>query len=430
MRNQYTALALLLCGSIATAQAQGGYRPGYIVRSAGDTIRGFLFTRGSLRNSQQCRFRPAPDAAVVEYTPTDLRAYAFADGLRYESQLVPPTQLLETHSGEQDFTPRPLFLEVLESGRANLYTRRDASDATHYYLRMATAPAGPVQELENRLVSREGYMGIQRETKPVYRTTLSEAFRDCLAVQLLLPQLPFTASNLTEVVRRYNNCSAVPTATSATGATQAAATHRIRFSSGLVGGVVNSETRFQGNITLKNGTFKSTAPTAGLFVTALLSPLNDRFHLRLEVLYEQLKYSSSYVARGFSSVDLAEQATLEWHSVYVPLLLRYHLRTRGVRPFVTGGVSGSYLLSSVRELRSEYPAGGRQVVNTGPAVPDGAINNYSFGLLAGAGLAVPVVRGHSLSLEARAERSSGYVAASNYSAPLFRYSALFSFNIF
>ncbi|MCI1189049.1 PorT family protein [Hymenobacter sp. DH14] len=384
-----------------------------------------LFTRGSLRNSQQCRFRPTSDAAAVEYSPTDLRAYAFADGPRYESQPVPPTQLLETHSEPQDLTPRPLFLEVLESGRASLYTRRDANDATHYYLRMAAAPAGPVQELENRLISREGYMGIQGETKPLYRSTLSAAFRDCLAVQPLLPQLPFTASNLTEVVRRYNSCSAVPTDA------PKVATHRIRLRSGLVGGVVNSEMRFQGNITLKNGTFKSTAsPTAGLFVTALLSPLNDRFHLRLEVLYEQLKYSSSYVARGFSSVDLTEQATFEWHSLHVPLQLRYHLRTAGVRPFIMGGVSGSYLLSSVRELRSEYPAGGRPVVSNGVAVPDRDINKYEFGLLAGAGLAVPVMREHSVSLEARAERSSGYVSNSNYAAPFFRYSALLSFNLF
>lgn len=424
MRNQYIALTLLLCSSIATAQAQGGYRPGYVVRPAGDTIRGFLFTRGSLRNSQQCRFRPAPEAPVVEYTPADLRAYGFVAGPRYEVQLVPPTRTIDTVPG-QEGTTQLYFLEVLESGRASLYTRRDGNDVTYYYLRMASAPAGAVQELENRVMARAAYVGDRSETKPLYRNTLSAAFRDCLAVQPLLPQLPFTAGNLTDAVRRYNACSAT------SAAPPPAATHRIRFRGGLVSGVANTEMRFQGNITLKNGTYKSSAsPTGGLFIAALLSPLNDRFQLRMDMLYEQLKYSSSYVARGYSTVDLTEQASLEWRSLRVPLQLRYHLRTVGVRPFIMGGVSSSYLLSSVRELRSEYPAGGRQVVNNGIAVPDRSINKYEFGLLAGAGLAVPITQERSVSLEARAERSTGYVTNSNYSAPFFRYSALLSFNLF
>jgi opacity protein-like surface antigen len=428
MRNQYLALTLLLCGSIARAQAQGGYKPGYVVRPAGDTLRGYLLPRGSLRNSQQCRFRPAPDAPVVEYAPADLRAYAFVAGPRYEAQLVPPTRTIDTVPG-QEGTAQVYFLEVLESGRASLYTRRDGNDVTYYYLRMANAPAGTVQELENRVIARAAYVGDRSETKPLYRNTLSAAFRDCLVIQPLLPQLPFTAGSLTDAVRRYNACLAPATAPPA--ATPPAATHRIRFSGGLVGGVTNTEMRFQGDATLKNGTFKNSAsPTGGVFLAALLSPLNDRFQLRLELLYEQLKYSSSYVARGYSTVDLTEQASFDWRSLHVPLQLRYHLRTVGVRPFITGGVSSSYLLSSVRELRSEYPAGGRQVVNNGVAVPDRSINKYEFGLLAGAGLAVPVMRNHSVSLEGRAERSTGYVSNSNYSAPFFRYSALLSFNLF
>lgn len=418
-------LALLASGIISTAKAQG-YKAGYVVRPAGDTLRGFLQSHGALRNSLVCRFRPAPDAPVVEYAPADLRAYALTDGPSYESQLTPPAYMTDAEPGRRDLSIRPYFLEVLVAGRASLYTRRDANDEVRYYLRMAAAPAGPVQELENRQVHRAVYASDQDQTKPLYRNALSVAFQDCLAIQLLLPKLEFSLGSLTNVVRRYNGYFAATTV-----AKPAPAAKHIHLIGGLVGGLSNTETRFEGNISLKSGTFKSRAsPTVGVFLTAVLSPLNDRFQLRLEMLYEQLKYSHSYVARGFSSVDLSEQANLEWRSLRVPLQLRYHFQVGAVRPFVLGGVSCGYLLSSVRELRSEYTAGGAQVVTNRLAVPGDFMRKYEVGAFGGAGLALAISERHSLSVEVRGERSSGFVASGSFAAPIYRYSGLLSFNLF
>ena len=418
-------LVLLGIGSIATAKAQS-YKPGYVVRPAGDTLRGFLQSRGALRNSLQCRFRPAPDAPVVEYAPADLQAFAFADGSSYESQLTPLVYVTDAESGRRDLSVRPYFLEVLVAGRASLYTRRDANDEIRYYLRMAAAPAGPVQELEKRLVHRAVYASDQDQTLPLYRKTLSIAFQDLLAIQPLLPTLGFSLASLTDIVRRYNGYVSKPGV--ARPATKA---RRIQLSGGLVAGALASEMRFEGNITLQKGTFKNSfTPTAGVFVSAVLTPLNERFHVRLEMLYEKLTYSSSYVVRGFSSVPLSEQATLELRSLRFPFQARYHFRTGFVQPFLLGGISGSYLLSSTRELRSEYTAGGVQMVTNVPAVNDASIRSYEVGAFAGAGLAVPVIKGHTLGLEVRGERSSGYVASGSFAAPIFRYSGLLSFNLF
>ncbi|GAA3991145.1 outer membrane beta-barrel protein [Hymenobacter antarcticus] len=419
-------LALLASGSISTVQAQG-YKPGYVVRPAGDTLRGFLQSRGALRNSLQCSFRPAPDAPVVEYTPADLRAYALTNGPRYESQLIPPVYMTDAEPGRQDLSVRPYFLEVLVSGRASLYTRRDANDETRYYLRMAAAPAAaPVQELEKRLVHRAVYVRDQDQSQAIYRKTLSVAFQDCLAIQPLLPTLDFSSGSLVNAVQRYNGYFEAPAA-----AKLAPASRRIKIIGGLVAGAANTEMRFEGEISLQKGTFKNTfSPTGGLFVTALLSPLNDRLNLRLEVLFERLKYSNSYVARGFSSVDLSEQATFELRSLRFPLQARYHFNAGPVRPFLLAGLSGSYLLSSTRELRSEYTVGGTQVVMNKQAVSDIYIRSYEVGIFGGAGLALPGIKGHALGLEVRGERSSGYVTSGSFAAPIFRYSGLLSFNLF
>ncbi|MGI4863169.1 MAG: hypothetical protein ACRYFZ_04550 [Janthinobacterium lividum] len=43
----------------ATVQAQVDFRPGYIVRPAGDTVRGDIDYRDARFNARQCRFRRA-----------------------------------------------------------------------------------------------------------------------------------------------------------------------------------------------------------------------------------------------------------------------------------------------------------------------------------------------------------------------------------
>ncbi|WP_190927663.1 outer membrane beta-barrel protein [Hymenobacter armeniacus] len=415
-------LALSLLATAGAVQAQQNFRPGYVVKTEGDTLRGQVQVRGAHRSEALCRFRPNSEAGTVDYKPAALRGYGLANGQRYETRLVPTTDSLGRPAQRQ------LFLEPLVSGRASLYTRRDAFDEVHYYLYLAQAGAGPVQELENRVVRRIYTANEAPEVIPVYRKTLSEAFRDCFAVQPSLPKLEYTASSLAAVVRRYNACSE-PEAVFKSKDTGGPKRQGATVAFGVAGGVARTSMKFQGEISLRNGTFTSVSPLFGVYFTSTFPELNRNLELRVDALYQKLDYNDSYVARGFSSVDLREQASLQFQRLAVPLQLRYYFRTNTLRPYVYAGVNGNYLLSYATQLRSEYTAGGVPVVTNKEAVNPAIVSKTDFGVLGGAGLSLGVGK-RAIGLELRAERNGGFVSSPTISAPIIQYGGGVSFQLF
>ena len=419
------SLLPLLCGFFCSysALAQSSYKPGYVVLPAGDTLRGQVQARGELRNSTMCRFRPNSTAAAVDYAPSGLRGYGQTTGPYYETRLI----ILPDSAGRQ---PRRLFfLELLEGGKASLYTRRDAYDDMRYYLYMARDGAGPAQELVNRMFRRSTAQNEPVQYEPIYRKTLSEAFRDCFSVQPMLPKLDYSPKSLGKVVRLYNACS--PLEKGQPAARQGAVKKESQVSFGAVAGAANTEMPFSGNISLHNGTFKSSAtPTLGLFTTLTLPALNEKLEFRADALYQKLEYSDSYVARDISSVNVNEQVQLQFHQLLLPLQLRYYFLRGNLRPFLSAGVVGGFLLGETRQIRADYIAGGVTVVSYPQRIPDFAIRKFDLGFLAGAGLATSVIKGHPLGLEVRAQRSGGYIQISSFGAPIYQVLALLSYTLF
>lgn len=346
-----------------------------------------------------------------------------ANGQQYETRLVPTTDSMGKPAQRQ------LFLELLVGGRASLYTRRDAYDEVHYYLYLAQAGAGPVQELENRVVKRGYAANEAANVIPVYRKTLSEAFRDCFAVQPSLPKLEYTASSLAQVVRRYNACSE-PEAVFKSKDTNALKREGAAVAFGVVGGIYKTSMKFQGEISLRNGTYTSTSPAFGIYFSSTFPELNRNLELRIDALYQKLDYSDLYVAKGFSSVELREQASLQFQRLLVPLQLRYYFRTNLLRPYVFAGVHGSYLLSYSTQLRSEYTAGGVPVVTNKEALNPGIIGKSDYGVLGGAGLSFKAGKRRAIGFELRAERNGGFVSSPTISAPIIQYGGLVSIQLF
>ncbi len=63
----YCVLPLMLSAGLTTfsAKAQADFQPGYVVRPAGDTVRGEIDYRDARFNAMQCRFRVAPRGCSV-----------------------------------------------------------------------------------------------------------------------------------------------------------------------------------------------------------------------------------------------------------------------------------------------------------------------------------------------------------------------------
>lgn len=109
------ALSVLLLNGFFL-QAQQDFRPGFIVTTASDTVRGEVDYRGNAAMNEVCRFR-TEGQKPVEYAPGNIAAYGLSDGRLFVSDTV---------DGD------PLFLERLTSGRISLYSYRN--EIYDYYL--------------------------------------------------------------------------------------------------------------------------------------------------------------------------------------------------------------------------------------------------------------------------------------------------------
>ena len=108
-------LGLLLTSGILSAQTD--FRPGYIVRTAGDTIFGHIDYRGDLLMSNVCKFKNK-EKVVKEYYPSDIAAFRFIDSRYFVSR---------------EINDNVVFMEYLIKGKVNIYYRRD-ENGDHYYL--------------------------------------------------------------------------------------------------------------------------------------------------------------------------------------------------------------------------------------------------------------------------------------------------------
>lgn len=108
-------LGLLISNGIL--QAQTDFRPGYIVKTTGDTIFGQIDYRGDLLMSILCKFKDV-DNTIREYSPDDIVAFRFLDSKYYVTR---------------EINNKKSFIEYLIKGKINIYYMRD-ENGDHYYL--------------------------------------------------------------------------------------------------------------------------------------------------------------------------------------------------------------------------------------------------------------------------------------------------------
>lgn len=120
---------LLIVSSFAHAQTD--FRPGFIVNTAGDTLKGKVDFRVDLILKNICRFEDAA-GSITEYTPDQLQSYRFESGRYYVSKTV---------------GGRHVFLEFLIDGALDVFYNKD-SNGEHYYLEKDDVPLAEIPYTE------------------------------------------------------------------------------------------------------------------------------------------------------------------------------------------------------------------------------------------------------------------------------------------
>ena len=118
MKNTNILVVLFILFSTFT-EAQTYFKPGYVIKSEGDTLFGEVDYRGGFVNSKVCTFRRNPKESVRHFSPDDIMGYRFRDSKYYISKMV---------------DGKKIFLEFLINGRINIYYLKDKWGEDHYYI--------------------------------------------------------------------------------------------------------------------------------------------------------------------------------------------------------------------------------------------------------------------------------------------------------
>ncbi|HUW07656.1 MAG TPA: hypothetical protein VMW01_15515 [Williamwhitmania sp.] len=167
--------------------AQKNFRPGYVIKAAGDTLIGEIDYRGDLLMGKICGFKTNAAADEVTYTPADIVGYRFNDGKYYVSKEV---------------NGKMVFVEYLVKGYLNLYYLRD-DNGDHYFLRKGDTDLVEIPYEEGIRV-KDGKEYFYKSTKHIgvlnYFTQEVPELQSRIASMRTLDH-----DNLKKLVENYNN---------------------------------------------------------------------------------------------------------------------------------------------------------------------------------------------------------------------------------
>ncbi|WP_018476529.1 outer membrane beta-barrel protein [Pontibacter roseus] len=320
-------LSALFLALDSSAQA---FRPGFVVRTEGDTLHGFVKYREGQSKHSSCLFKTDNEADAMEYSANAIAAYGIAGDAPYVSREVRDT----TGAAEKK------FVESLVLGRLSLYQHLRA-----LYLQKD----GGELKLLQITTDDTGVPSSTGDIKTVTTSTqhlilMNSLTYDCpVPEQLMLKlQKKLNAPDVIAVVRAYNNC-----AEPENNVTFKEDKPWLSIGKGITIGVSSTSLKFMHTPELSAASFTS---SQNLVVGALFnfsSPKkSERLSVQFEPLFSTEKHTGHAVKENFSYTRTSSH-TVEVKRLLLPILVQYNMfTTKTLSPYFGAGLSSGYGLSS------------------------------------------------------------------------------------
>lgn len=376
MKHRFTFFLLLLFSLPALAQRD--FRPGFVVRASGDTLRGLVNFWESRSQNQRCFFKATPTATVQEFTTETALGYGFTGDRIYEAITLPRDSVN---------TSRQVFAWVLIRGRAELlavgplfFARKD----------------GEVFALtRSEKIVYIGNKPFKTEDRAYESLLTAYLMTDCSRIDLTgKGGVPYTANALKQLFIVYNRCmnELVELPKPKLWLTWEWAIYGGASVSGLGLYVVRGESTAR----LSTGL----APTVGVELGISSLRRSERFSTRLGLFRTTAVFTGSAAKQtptGFYRTD----AFLTMTSLQVPLLVRYRVIRTRISPFVQAGAAVRFNTTRSAWYHGEL-SDQAQVFTDRGALP--RLASPGFSALLGAGLHATLSRQVWLRAELRAEQ--------------------------
>ena len=312
-------LFALCFGFCFTSIAQSNFQDGYYITWEDDTIHGLINNKGGAGNSLACTFKQDKSAKQLRFSAEDIKAYRFSDGQFYISKVI---DIKDVKS--------QAFVEFLVDGISNLYFYRDRDN----YFYLIENQNGDILELYKEEVAHvEGQSQIDHDTYRHIRM-LKLAFSDCMEIQPQLEQAKLTHKSLIKITRDYHNY--VCDDQECIVYEKDLGPPKIYFAPVI--GMTSSSLRFDREFYSRFEYDRSLDFSFGIQMNAVLTRLNERISLQLDLLYQRTEFYGTYN----NYYELYIKSGLFQSSI----LAKYNFPTGKIRPTVGLGLLGNFLLDT------------------------------------------------------------------------------------
>lgn len=303
--------------SFFSVLSQNDFRPGYILKNEGDTIRGWVSYSESNSPYKNCVFKTNDGASSSTYTPDQLKGYGINAGRYYISTTV-----------ISDSVSSLVFAHVVVSGRATLLRAKGI-----LYL---LDTEGKTYELSKKELGHAYYQGVKyaKSDEAYKKGILAWKMSDYPELRHQIERSHLHTKSLVALFEAYNLHFSyapslfkrkLPLTAIQLGPTMDFTYSKISNVESLQLGLRVNEKQF--------ATDKSLSPGLSLFIS---SPrLSEKIWTHIDILYQQKSFES--LSNDKNSITTF---ALNYTSVTVPITVGYHFTRYESKfiPFAEGGV--------------------------------------------------------------------------------------------
>ena len=381
IRNIFILLAFIP----ASVFSQGIYKEGYIIRNSGNFIEGLVEFHPESKSQSVCVFKRFEIAEKEILDATEIKAFGFKNGMRYES----------LHIGG-----RYSFYETLVLGDLNLFRGKDG------YV-VQKSGKNPVLLNKGKIIVKEGEKQEEYSGPEEYLRHLTEQS----GVEIK-KELDFE-KDLLPLVISHNQKSSLPykkydkLLTQKTGREKLTWMATMKRNSYCISAGINI---YNLDISPESEIYVPepghvTNPTFGLFYERIISRRNDRLSVQTGLSWLRHSFYSYTETETEIGNLIRNDAFFNFSAVKIPLFLKYSLGGSTFIPYINGGFTGTYLLKKNYYHISETETPNHNIYTSED-------NNMIFkkleiGFSAGAGVKIGILNNMFIVVESRIESGNG-----------------------
>lgn len=357
------------------AIAQSDFKPGLIITTTNDTIRGFVDHKKNSVNAKECVFKKSVDGESRVYRPGEINGYRIDNDKFYVAKNV----------GDEMF-----FLEFLVDGIVNLYYY-DQNGSDRFFLeRDTTLVALTNDKTTFYKAATPGYSEVKVEKMSnKYKGVLNYEFRDDTKMVPKIRVATFDEKSLIKLVKQYHADVCTDQCIVYTKS------NRSSISIGPSVSWIMASMQMDGS----KDHVHDTQLSYGVEIRYRPPFLFYRWSLLTGAAFSKNNFNGDFTGRYYDyTYDLTYNIKLSYDVVRIPIIFQYTFPTKKIQPFIHVGVTNVILLNPTYEIKYTVFNPSSKTYSTGYG--ESTMENYHIGALAGVGARKDLANKWSLSIRA------------------------------